>query len=389
MEREKIRIGVVGTGFISRGFITFFAKHQEFQISCVLTRRNRDSVLNMPVAEDRISNDPEKLIQASDMVFECSGDPVYATPIVAEALQMGKPVITMDSELQITTGSWLKRLGYITEAEGDQPGCEVALAEEAQLMGFKPRVYGNIKGFLNSSPAEEEMRYWANKGGISLDQVTSFTDGTKVHIEQVLVANGMGADIFSEGILGLATNDLQTGAFELANLARERSLTVCDYVLSPQSPPGVFIVGEHDIDQAPFLKYYKLGEGSFYMLIKPYHLCHLEVMKTIRRVLCGLPPLLNNGDHPRYSVAAAAKRDLYPGERIKRGLGSFEFRGVAVGIPTHLNNVPIGLLFDGQIARKVEQGNLIEFSDIELPESLALRVWRESILSSATLQIAA
>ena len=70
-------------------------------------------------------------------------------------------------------------------------------------MGFHPVVYGNIKGFLNKNPKKEEMEYWSKRNGISLGMTTSFTDGTKVHIEQALVANGLGADILDRDLLVL------------------------------------------------------------------------------------------------------------------------------------------------------------------------------------------
>ncbi|PIU23053.1 MAG: NAD(P)-dependent oxidoreductase, partial [Chloroflexi bacterium CG08_land_8_20_14_0_20_45_12] len=79
----------------------------------------------------------------------CSGDPVYATKVLSEVIVAGIPVITMDSELQITTGSWLSKKGLITEAEGDQPGSIAVLYKDVLAMGFEPLVLGNIKGFLN------------------------------------------------------------------------------------------------------------------------------------------------------------------------------------------------------------------------------------------------
>lgn len=53
---------------------------------------------------------------------------MYATPIVRKVMEAGIQVVTMDSELQITTGSYLKQIGknLLKEAEGDQPGCLAA-----------------------------------------------------------------------------------------------------------------------------------------------------------------------------------------------------------------------------------------------------------------------
>lgn len=48
-------------------------------------------------------------------------------------------------------------------------------------------------------------------------------------------------------------------------------------MIAPKAPAGVFLVGEHDPRQQPFLSYMKLGEGPSYTLVQPHHLCHLEI----------------------------------------------------------------------------------------------------------------
>jgi predicted homoserine dehydrogenase-like protein len=284
----------------------------------------------------------------------------------------------MDAELHVTTGTWLAKKGLITEAEGDQPGSIAALYKDVVGMGFEPVVLGNIKGFLNHTPTEYEMRYWANRSGISLEQVTSFTDGTKIQIEQTLVANGLGADIAQKGMLGIESVDYQDGAKELARRADAMGLIISDYVLSPKSPAGVFIAAKHDREQAPFLRYYKLGEGPYYVLTRPFHICHMEISKTIRQVLDGGGVLLNNGENPQVSVATVAKRRLVPGEVIKRGVGSFSVRGEAVKNSEYTGHVPIGLVFDVVLKRFVEPGEVVSFDDIEIPESQALVAWQDT-----------
>jgi len=150
------------------------------------------------------------------LIVEAAGDPIYGTDLIAQALQAGLPVVTMDAELQITSGTYLSTLGYLAEAEGDQPGALAALYRDAVAMGFKPLVYGNLKGFLNHYPTLEEMKHWANVQGISLTQVTAFTDGTKLQVEQALVANGLGATIAQQGLLGYVTADVNEGSYRLA-----------------------------------------------------------------------------------------------------------------------------------------------------------------------------
>ncbi len=351
-------------------------EQQDLLVSKVLTRTNVQKRTDFP-RQDLLTNSIDELIDNSDLVVGCGGDVIHATEIISKVISASLPVVTMDSELHVTTGSYFVQRGFITEAEGDQAGCLAALCENVIQMGFRPLVYGNIKGFLNHSPTRDQMEFWAKKQNISLDKVTSFTDGTKIQFEQALVANGLGAGIAVNGLLGIASEDVNTGAKALAEKAKTLGYPISDYILSSKSPPGVFIVAEHDERQKMYLRNYKLGEGPYYVLLQNFHLCHLEIAKTIRRVINGGGVLLNNTENPEISVAAIAKRPLNSGYIIRRGIGSFDVRGIAVKIADNQGHVPIGLLADAVVTRHIEPGQYISFGDIELPESLALRAWQE------------
>ena len=179
------------------------------------------------------------------------------------------------------------------------------------------------------------MRYWATRQGLSLPMVTSFTDGTKLQIEQCLVGNFLGADIACEGLLGPATDDLAEAAQTLAEAAQGRGGLITDYVLSSKLPHGVFVVAEHDPAQRAALHYLKMGNGPFYTLVQPNILVHLEAFKTLERVASGGQPLLHNTAQPRLSVAAVAKRALSPGRDDRPRLRQLRAaRRSACGSPT-------------------------------------------------------
>ncbi|UVI28635.1 NAD(P)-dependent oxidoreductase [Paenibacillus spongiae] len=370
------RIGIVGTGFIARGLILALAEHADLKVSKVLTRRKLHECPNFP-GQEKLTNDVDDLIEHSDLIVECSGDVIHGTEVIHKLLTASLPVVTMNAEFHVTTGSYFVNKGFVTEAEGDQPGCLAILKENAVSMGFKPLVYGNVKGFLNHTPEWNDMKYWAKKHGISLRMVTAFTDGTKIEIEQALVANGLNADIAEVGLLGIPSNDINTGALVLADKAKVNGYPISDYLLIPRSPASVFIVAEHHENQREALKYFKLGDGPYYTLTSSFHLCHLEIIKTIRRVFSGGGILLNNGVLPAVGVASIAKRTLNPGDKIEDGIGSFDVRGKACHIRNHIGHVPIGLLKNAVVKRRIAPGQLIHFDDIEIPESLALTAWIE------------
>lgn len=370
---QATRLGIVGTGFIARHLTLELLRRRDWALGAVLTRRPPSTVQGFP--EPALVDRIEALLERADIVLECSGDPLWATTVVEQALAASRPVVTYDSELHVTTGSALVGRGLVTEAEGDQPGSLAALHEEALTMGFEPLVLGNMKGFLNHEPTPAEMRHWAERQGLSLDMVTAFTDGTKLQIEQCLVGNFLGADIACEGLLGPATDDLAEGARLLGEKAQELGRPITDYVLSRRLPHGVFLVARHQEEQREALRYLKMGDGPFYTLLRPQVLVHLEAFKTLERVRAGGPILLDNGRAPRLSVAALAKRPLRPGERIARGIGSFELRGVCVRIADRPDHLPIGLARDLVVRRPVERGRILELADVELPPSRALELW--------------
>jgi len=371
----KKKIGVSGTGMIARCFIRLIQTHyQDMEISHVLTRRPLNTFSDFPMA-DRLTNSIDQVVDGADLIVECSGDVFHGTEVIERAFEAGLQVVTVNAELQVTTGSYLAGKGFLTEAEGDQPGSLAALHEEALMMGFKPLVYGNMKGYLNHDPSPEDMAYWAKRQGISVDQTTSFTDGTKVQIEQVIVGNGLGASITQQGLQGLASTNLTETGNLLGMMADRLGQPFVDYVIPAGFPAGgVFLVCRHDDEQREAIEYFKLGPGPYYTLVRPFHLCSLEVGKTVRRVLSGGSVLLNNSIAPTLGVGAIAKRAMRAGELVERGIGGYQFRGEALKLDQHPDHVPIGLLRKTALKRAVEPGQLVTFDDIDILPSRALDI---------------
>lgn len=360
--------------------------HSDLDVSSILSRRPTAELASIPGAS-RVTQSLDQFLDSCDLVVECSGDPVHATNVVDAALRAGKPVVTMNSEFHVTTGSYFVGRGYLTEAEGDQPGCLAALREDMLQMGFKPLVYGNMKGFLNHNPTPEDMLYWSGRQGIAPSQTTSFTDGTKMQIEQVLIGNSAGATIAQQGLIGIKGDDLNAAANELCKVASKLDSPIVDYTLSSKLAPGVFIAGTHDACEAQSLKYYKLGEGPYYALLRPYHLCAFETIKTIRRAINGGPVLLDNSSNPRLSIAAIAKRGLKRDELIDAPTGGFMIRGEAVEVSKATDHVPIGILKGARLLNDVQPGQILTWSDVELVDSLAVTI-AKSLFCPAKILVA-
>jgi predicted homoserine dehydrogenase-like protein len=377
---DKIKVGLVGTGAIIRGLVKLLNRSNDMIISGVLTRR-LGVIDGLEVSRDLVYHSPEFLFLNSDVIVVSTGDPIYSTEIINTAFQYNLPVVSMDADTMVTTGTWLSKQGLITESNGDQPGCLAALRQEVLDMGFSPIVYGNIKGFLNRNPSKEDMEYWALKQGFSVESVTSFTDGTKLQIEQALVANAFGAAIAQQGLIGIQTEDFENSGYKLAEFGEEIGVPISDYILSKSAPPGVFIVTKHDENLKNELRTYKMGDGPYYHHYKPIHLCFFEIPGTIRRLLNQKEILIDNSNKPSTSVAAIAKRRLSKGDYISKGIGSFDLRGEAVRMIDEPDHVPIGLLQNVRIKENIEEGQIIRFSDIEIPDSLAKNAWFDTMKS--------
>ncbi len=382
----RLRVGVAGSGFVARRFVAAFHGRQGIEVTRILTRRPLDQLADLPLAE-RATNDLGRLVEDCEVVLEASGDPVHATRVVETALAAGRPVATMNAEFHVTAGSAFVGRGLLTECLGDQPGAAADLAAEASEMGFTPLLHGNLKGFLNLDPTPEEMRLWAGRQGISLAMVTASTDGTKVQVEQALVANWTGADILAPGLRMPRCEDWRRGLLELAGEAQALGRPVSDLVVSPGAPHGVALVATHAASEAPALAYYKMGPGPLYTLLRPHILVHLEIPRTLRRLVEERRVTLDNSPRPRISVAAVAKRRLTAGTRIGNGIGSFELRGSCVRIAELPEHLPIGLCRDLVLERAVEPGQVLALSDVALPASRALDCWlavRDRVLGRAS-----
>lgn len=382
-ENRPCRIGISGSGFVARAVFQVLRRRPGFEVTGVLTRR--DPALSADgFPEELLTNSVDRLIERSDIVFECSGDALHAAGVLLRAGEAGRKLATLNSEAQVTVGSALLQRGFsVTEVHGDQPGAQAELHREVTEFGFEPLVYVNFKGFHDPDPSRENMEYWSKRQKSSLRAVTSYTDGTKMQIEQILVANHFGAGVAQQGMIGGEKDDLLDLDYMVEAALAHGDGPICDWIVHARGPKGVLILArsaEADLlpDYSVFSKVRTRG-GLAYMLLKPHYFVHLEVPKTLHEIIAGRPPLITNGLTPRTTVSAVAKREIAAGTLIETGLGGFEFRGEALEISGSETAVPITLLDGARIRRRIEPGETLHEADVDLPDTLAARLYRESL----------
>jgi predicted homoserine dehydrogenase-like protein len=256
---------------------------------------------------------------------------------------------------------------------GDQPGSLSNLIARAKLMGFDILIAGNMKRFLNRYATQGEMAAWAKDKGLAVRQTTSFTDGTKQSIEMNLVANYFGLDILKTGMEGPQVEEVH-GSIIAFDLDKIPSGGVVDYVLGKTLFPGVFLITTHpDPNQKQYLRYLGLGEGPYYVLFEPYHLCHLEVPSTIFKAVLFNIETINNGLSPVVKTASFAKRDLKKGE-ILDGIGGDTVYGNIEKFEKAVDLLPVGLAEEAVLKKGIKKDQPIKISDVILPENAATRL---------------
>jgi len=400
-KNEPIEVIVVGLGFMGFGLISLMRKLPWMRVPLVISRRPNEACsflenhgFKVTIANNHSSikdlaskgyvcvSDNLKVLKdyENNVVISTTGTIDYETRVALATLNAKKHLITMNVELQATLGTELKRLAdqngvIITDVLGDQPGSLARFIAKAKLMGFRPILGGNMKRFMNRHATQAMMKSWADDKGLSVRQVTSFTDGTKQSLEMTLLANFFGMKVTQRGMKGPALENIRDvlTAFDWNALPREG---VVDYVIGRNLFPGIFMVAEHlDPHQTRYLRYLSLGDGPRYVLFEPYHLCHLEVPETIADVVLFGQGTINNGLNPKTKCIAVAKFNLQK-DQLLDGIGGDCTYGTIDNIESNDNFLPMGFTDGAVVNRSIPQDRQLELSDVTLQENAATRLAR-------------
>lgn len=117
--------------------------------------------------------------------------------------------------------------------------------------------------------------------------------------------------------------------------------------------------------------------GEYSALYRPYHLIGLELAVSVASAaLRGEPTGAPNAF--RADVAAAAKRDLKPGDMLD-GEGGYTVWGKLTPAADSIARrcLAIGLAHDAKLLKPVAEGALIGYDNVELKDNAALKLRRE------------
>jgi predicted homoserine dehydrogenase-like protein len=331
----------------------------------------------------------ESMGEKVDVLIEATNTVSYAARACITAFKKKVYVVLMNAEVDVLIGPLLHQIAsqngvMVTSDAGDQPGVLMNMIEEISLWGFRPIMAGNIKGFLNRHATASSLIEEARIRNLNPIQCAAYTDGTKLNIEMALVSAATGMKPFCRGMEGPQA-EYVTQVFEKFDFERYNEEGVVDYILGAMPGGGIYVVGYcNDPVQMSYLKYYKMGEGPFYLFYRPYHLCHLETPRAIAKLCLQKQAILAPVFGQPSIVIALAKRDLKKGEEIKEGIGSDYFYGLIELKDTAeaINAAPIALIDpeDGspcRMKRNVPKDSVVTFDDLEIPDSNLLRLFKK------------
>ena len=394
---NPVRVAMVGAGYMGRGIALQIEQYIKGMNLVAISNRTPASaerayreagideieeVKTVAKLEETLSNGKYAITQDAmllceaqgiDAIIEATGHVEFSAHVVMKAIENRKHIILMNAELDATVGPILKvsadRAGVVTtNADGDQPGVMMNLLRFVKTIGYDPVLAGNIKGLQDHYRTPETQKGFAKEHNITPQMATSFADGTKISMENAIVANATGFKVGKRGMYGPRC----THVSEAVNLFPMDQLLdggLVDYILGAEPGPGVFVLGYNDHpERQSYMKYFKMGDGPLYAFYVPYHLPHLEVPLTAARAVLFQDATVAPLAGPVCEVITVAKRDLEAGE-VLDGIGGFTCYGVIENaeVSQAENLLPMGLSEECSLTRDIRKDQAITYADVELP----------------------
>jgi predicted homoserine dehydrogenase-like protein len=393
--QAAIRTGVIGCGSMGRGLV--YQSTVTPGVDCVAVadieiERCTGFLdrLGLPYALVEDADGAERAIERGlvavsddgELVTRCTGlDAVIeATNTIIEggrhavsALEHGKHLILMNSEIDLIFGPYLARLAaekglVCTSCDGDQYGVMKRLIDELVSWGFELVMAGNIKGFLDRYANPTSIIHEADKRHLDYRMCASYTDGSKLNIEMAIIANAYGLRTTTPGMHGPRAEHVSEVFEKLDFEALWQGRTpFVDYLLGAEPGGGVFAIGycEHPY-QREMLSYYKMGAGPYYLFYRPYHLCHIEALASMLEAIRDGRSILQPVFGLRTNVYAYAKKALAQGEKLDE-IGGYTYYGLIENCPDPLGHpgLPICLADGGTLRRELARDEPIMFADVD------------------------
>ncbi len=335
-------------------------------------------------AGKRVATDDYRVITDMnniDVMLESTGVPEVGARGALRASRCGHHLAIMNVETDITVGPilhWYARQKGVLYAlaAGDEPAACKELYDFADALGFTIVAMGKGKNNpldRHGSPEDPAVMKEAARRGLAPTMLIEFVDGSKTMVEMAAVSNATGLVPDVRGMHGPETNrDILNQTFALKEDGGILSRTgVVDFGVG-RVAPGVFAIVRTDhprLRQAMILR--DMGNGPYYTLFRPYHLCSIEVPLTCAMLEIRKKSNMFPLDRLVSEVFAVAKRDLQPGD-VLDSIGGTTFYGLIDTYETAKAEclLPIGLAKGTRVVRPVKMDTPITCDDVEIKPSV-------------------
>ncbi len=306
-------------------------------------------------------------LEGLDALVEATGVAEVGAQVAWQGILHKKHVVMLNVETDVTVGLVLsnmaQRMGCVyTASTGDEPGVCKQLYDFAAGLGFEVVCLGKGKNnAIDYYATPDSCRAEAESKNMNPKMLAAFKDGTKTMVELAAMSNATGLVPDVPGAHGAdvdleALNKVFVPVEDGGILSRRGCV---DYSIGKVAP-GVFaIVTSDDPHIRADLKFYSMGDGPYYRLYRPFHLCSIETPQAVAEaVIYGesvLKPMAMVSE-----VISVAKRDLKAGERLG-GIGSADFfsRIYTCEDAASLHAIPMGLTAGGCVTRDIARGALL------------------------------
>jgi predicted homoserine dehydrogenase-like protein len=312
-------------------------------------------------------------LEALDAVVEATGLTEVGARVAYTCIMHSKHVIMLNVETDVTVGPLLHRLAQkagcvYTAASGDEPGVCKMLYNFAASLGFEVVCLGKGKNnVIDLAATPESCREEAERKGMNPKMLSAFKDGSKTMVELASMSNATG---LVPDVPGMHGPKADVADLNKVLIPREDGGVLgqrgCVDYSTGKVAPGVFVImTAHDPRVRVDMKFLSMGDGPYYTLYRPYHLCNVETPISIAEaVLYGESTIVSR--RLVSEVATIAKRDLKVGEVIGE-IGSPDILGRTYTCieASAQKAIPLGIATGGVVIQGIAKGELLTWQNLQ------------------------
>lgn len=306
-------------------------------------------------------------LESLDAVVEATGITEVGSKVAWNCVMRGKHIVMLNVETDVTVGPLLHRLAQksgcvYTAASGDEPGVCKTLYNFAGTMGFEVVCLGKGKNNpIDREATPESCQEEARRRGMNPKMLAAFKDGSKTMVELAAMSNATG---LLPDVPGMHGPDVDVPDLSKTLIPKEDGGILgrrgCVDYSTGEVAPGVFVIVTTDDPRVRTdMEFLSMGEGPYYTLYRPYHLCNVETPVSVAEaVIYGESTIVSK--RMVSEVATVAKRDLEAGEVVGE-IGSSDILGRTYTYEEAQakKTIPLGLAPGGKVIEDIAKGDLL------------------------------